>query len=546
MIYKSESAAAKAAAATLVYNSQYSEDAQLALLAGYLSHPAIYAEVEHILNTDYFDDQYHRAANFIRSHYDQYGTTPSSEVVKLATARDIPSLPPSSVSPDWLRGETERFCQYKALELAVLDGIEYVQTNRYDELQQRITDAGNIRLGDPSRPDDQFSYNDAGDLDLDNIEPTQWLHGERLIRGQVSVLAGPGGVGKTALTVTVAVSLATGRNLVDPDNTDTRWNLHDRNPVNVFLYNLEDDIEESNRRLRAVLNHHQLSQNAVKGRLKIGDGTVRRLCVANVDRQTGEVIRQPCVDALIQVLIRDKIGVLIIDPFVKSHAANENDNGQMDSVMVIFKQIAIEANCAVWLVHHSGKMGTTVDANGSRGASSIIGAARVSETLTKPTEEEKRKFGLDGSYVRLDATKANLSKANHNTMWLKLDGHAVGNSSENYPMGDYRQVMSLIQPQAQTERMDSMIFARVCNNLRTVPNDDVRAWGKAKQNKFVPWVGTAFLDAGYSEVEAKALVKEWVVNGLIRERTIENPRQGRTYTGYILAEDRVATYQIQG
>jgi len=54
----------------------------------------------------------------------------------------------------------------------------------------------------------------AEEVDWDNIPPRPWLAGTRLLRGYVTLLTGPGGVGKTALTMTTALSYALGRNLL--------------------------------------------------------------------------------------------------------------------------------------------------------------------------------------------------------------------------------------------------------------------------------------------------------------------------------------------
>jgi len=359
---------------------------------------------------------------------------------------------------------------------------------------------------------DSFFHTNVADLNFDAIPPTPWLHGERLLRGQVSVLTGGGGIGKTALTTTVAVSLASGINLIDPSNTNPRWMLHEPEPINVFLYNLEDDITESTRRLKAVLLHHKIDKAALMRRLEVGDGTVKRLVVAIADKKTGLVERQACVERLIAWLIEHRIDAVIFDPLVKAHKVGENDNNHMDAVMTIFKEVAIRANCAVWIVHHSSKAGTTMDSNGSRGASAVPDAARVCETMTKPTAEDRTKYALDDSYVRLDATKANLSEANINTMWFRIDGVCLGNATAKYPKGDYRQALTLIQPQAQTERMDRALFDLICTKLRErtpqMPN-----WGRARQNKKLGWVGLPIIEAGLKEGDAKLLVKEWEANG---------------------------------
>lgn len=44
-----------------------------------------------------------------------------------------------------------------------------------------------------------------------------------------------------------------------------------------------------------------------------------------------------------------------VDPFVSSHAVNENGNNAIDAVVKTWARIAKECNCAVDLVHHSRK-----------------------------------------------------------------------------------------------------------------------------------------------------------------------------------------------
>ena len=47
-----------------------------------------------------------------------------------------------------------------------------------------------------------------------DIPPREWLYGQHLIRGFVSLTIAPGGVGKTALLVLDSIAMASGRELV--------------------------------------------------------------------------------------------------------------------------------------------------------------------------------------------------------------------------------------------------------------------------------------------------------------------------------------------
>jgi RecA-family ATPase len=160
--------------------------------------------------------------------------------------------------------------------------------------------------------------------------------------------------------------MALGRNLLDPSNTRPQWKLRFDTPRTTYIF--EDDLNEMKRRIMAVMKYHKIEPGELRDHLICGDGTIERLVVAIFEG--GKIFRPPCVEALVDVLIEHQVSVLILDPFVKLHLCSENDNAQMDYVMVVLKEIAIRANCAIWLIHHSGKAGVTMDPNGSRGASS--------------------------------------------------------------------------------------------------------------------------------------------------------------------------------
>jgi hypothetical protein len=121
------------------------------------------------------------------------------------------------------------------------------------------------------------------------IPPREWLFGTRLIRRFVSVLAAPGGVGKSALALGIAVSLASGRPILGE-------RVHHSVPV--WVLNLEDPLEELNRRVAALMRLHALPNAAVAGRLYLNSGRARRLTMASLD-EGAAAIAHPDRDALI-------------------------------------------------------------------------------------------------------------------------------------------------------------------------------------------------------------------------------------------------------
>src|SRR5262249_21140314 len=74
-----------------------------------------------------------------------------------------------------------------------------------------------------------------------------FLYGRHLIRGFLSRTVARAGTGKTSLTIADAVAMASGRNLVGAAPAG---------PLNVWIINLEDPLEEADRRIHATLAHY--------------------------------------------------------------------------------------------------------------------------------------------------------------------------------------------------------------------------------------------------------------------------------------------------
>jgi len=115
---------------------------------------------------------------------------------------------------------------------------------------------------------------------------------------------------------------------------------------------------------------------------------------------------------LVAALRERKVDVLIVDPFVSSHEANENDNGEIDKVAKQWCQVAQEANCAIVLCHHTSKAGSAeVNTMSARGAVAMTAAARIVLVLNPMTVAEASRLGVDEEerwrLVRVTMDKSN-------------------------------------------------------------------------------------------------------------------------------------------
>lgn len=259
-------------------------------------------------------------------------------------------------------------------------------------------------------------------FDEASVPPRRWLYGSHYLRSFVSVLASAGGIGKTSLQIVEALAIATGRPLLGEV-------VHE--PCNVWIINLEDPMEEMQRRILAAMRFYDIHPEEIRGKLFVDAGRDFSLKFATQTRD-GVIPNVALIDHLIEKIPERQIGAVFIDPFVGSHEVNENDNGAINAVVAEVRRVADMTACAIGLVHHIRK-GNGEDANidSVRGAGSLIGAARAARVINRISEADAEKLGIDRtearSIFRVDDGKANLAPPAEGTVWRKMQGVKIGN-----------------------------------------------------------------------------------------------------------------------
>lgn len=324
------------------------------------------------------------------------------------------------------------------------------------------------------------------DLNVAMLPKRQWILGRSLIVGYLSLLVSPPGIGKTTLVLAQAVSVCTGKNLTGKEVFQIG---------KVWVHNNEDDSDELKRRLAAVLQHFKLSVDDVRDKLVISSGAERPLLFAKGGRDS-KVARQPDVGACVEFIKNNGITVFIADPFAEMHSVEENNNEQIKEVAMLFREIARKAGCAVLLVHHTSKPqqgssdGHAGNMNTARGASSLLGVARVVQTFYGMSSKDAEKLGVKEEdrhrYIRLDDAKANLSLIDANALWYERVSVTIGNGDE----------VGVLQPvdfssrQAEVAREDLDFQKTIIACLLAQVNEDeitlnaaakLLAWGNDKR-----------------------------------------------------------------
>jgi KaiC/GvpD/RAD55 family RecA-like ATPase len=248
-----------------------------------------------------------------------------------------------------------------------------------------------------------------------------WIYGKTLLRGAVTVTVGHGGSGKTILGITETTAMVSGRSLLG---------VQPERPMRVWYINLEETKEELERRFSATLRAYNLGPQDCGDRLLV-DGNEMQLSIAQSSRD-GTVMDDDMVNAIVDQLTFYSVDVLIIDPFVSSHAVSENDNMAIDAVAKRWAQIAAQTHCAVHLIHHSRKTGgEEVTVEDSRGASALVNKARIARELNPMSRQQAEEAGVEGEHWRyffLRDGKANYAARNDAKEWYQFVSHTLPNA----------------------------------------------------------------------------------------------------------------------
>lgn len=343
---------------------------------------------------------------------------------------------------------------------------------------------------------------DVGDED-GVVPPRQWLLGNTFCRSFLSGLIGAGGYGKTTMRIVQALALATGR-----DITGEFVFLRCR----VLVVCLEDDLDELRRRVRAAMLHHRIKPADVAGRLFLT--TPRGLRISQYGSDGKSVVRGGLYDALVAQIDRLNLDLVMIDPAVKAHGLDENDNAAIDAFATSLTSLAAEMNIAVDLLSHERKAsGEAGDVNRGRGAGSQKDAGRLVYTLTPMRDDEAKALAVGGDerrfLARLDSAKVNIAPPSTKATWFRLVAVPLGNGTDLYPQGD---VVQTFEPWAPAPIFEGTTGDDLNRALRRIgagmPDGRRYSTSNAARGRHA-WHAVKAEFPDFDEARCKAIVAKW-------------------------------------
>ena len=246
-----------------------------------------------------------------------------------------------------------------------------------------------------------------------------FLYGTHLMRGEVGGTAAMGGMGKTTWSIGEALAMASGKQL---------FHAEVPRPLRVLLINLEDNRATMSKRIAAAMRYHGLTKDDIGGRLFLK-------CKGELKFRAN---KSKYVERLMDFIKANAIDAVSIDPFIRTHDVDENDNPAMQKIVEAYEDIAQACDCAISLWHHTRKgNGGDVSVDSARGASAFVDACRSVRVFERMSEKEAQAMRV---VKRRGIFKSFSGKLNYSPMPEDCDWyHIVNVTLDNGPHDPGRQ-----------------------------------------------------------------------------------------------------------
>lgn len=352
----------------------------------------------------------------------------------------------------------------------------------------------------------------------------QWLHGDDLVRGAVSLLVAPGGRGKSSWLIALALACASGRKLLGSHVFG--------GPLRVLYINAEDPESELALRIRATMQLHQMTDADVVG-LYVAGADKLALTLLRVERG-GSALDAAGWATLEAQVAGCKPDVLILDPLVAlTGGATLNDNAAAALLLRQLVSLAATYKLAVMIAHHAAKGREPGSAEAAMGAASIVNLARISIAIEPLSEGDAGKIGVAPweakTIFRVVGTKQNLSPPKTDNRWFRLTSVQMANAEPPvYRRGDEVGVVECFLPALNATPFPQAMLTAV---IAVIAGASPPLSPAAKSSEYaIPSIAAALAphrNGACSDKEAKAVLDYLVQTGRIAVTDIKVPRAGR-------------------
>lgn len=270
---------------------------------------------------------------------------------------------------------------------------------------------------------------ELGRVPEQQIPPLRWIMQSYLPAGDVTLLAGPGGVGKSLLAVTLAIVVASGQGCGPfPPPEERRV---------VLMLSGEDDVAELERRVAAVCRAMQLDQAALAPYLLMVPTRAVPLLVK--DRKSGRIGHTALYRNVFQTVRRLQVGLLIADPATRlARGFDDAGSDDQDALLAELQKLVSGDGVAAALL-----LGDS-EGNEPPGPTRLAAARNVLR-LAPMTAETFQRLGIDATrspadFVELSRPRASRARRAATAKVFELVGQRLANG-EQRPTLVYRPLL---------------------------------------------------------------------------------------------------------
>jgi replicative DNA helicase len=194
----------------------YNEETQELFLRFLLSDPDLFARCQNIVEPEYFIMKLRPAVELFKSHSEKHNAIPTPEQISAVAGTTLETIPNVTVDHhNWFLDEFETFCRHKALEKAIIESTDLLESQEYGVVENKIKEASQVGLVKDlgieyfENPKERLLWikNQAGSVSTGWKAIDQKLYGG-LNRGEITIFAGGSGAGKSLFLQNFSVNWA--------------------------------------------------------------------------------------------------------------------------------------------------------------------------------------------------------------------------------------------------------------------------------------------------------------------------------------------------